>query len=126
MDPRIRLILRLIAEHDLSAQFSLAQPSKWLGLSEAYLMRLFHREVGKTLRHYLLEARMSKAAQLLKDCPRPIKQVALECGYSDISNFYRDFKNSHAATPREMRLNALAAIEAPLAISPYFPQQSTC
>src|SRR5437879_8818135 len=120
MDPRIRLILRLIAEHDLSARFSLAQPSKWLGLSEAYLMRLFHREVGKPLRGYLLEARMSKAAQLLKDCPRPIKQVALECGYGDVSNFYRDFKNSHAATPREMSRNALAAIEAPLAISPVF------
>ena len=78
-----------------------------LGLSEAYIHRLFHREVGKTFRKHLLEERMIRAADLVKQRARPIKQVALECGYSDISNFYRDFRKVHGTTPRQVRNDEL-------------------
>lgn len=50
---------------------------------------------------------MSRAADLLKHDSRSIKQVASECGYTDISNFYRDFKSVHATTPRKVRLTEL-------------------
>jgi len=110
MDPRVRLALKLISEHDVSVPFALGQLSEWLGLSEPYLLRLFHRQLGKTLCHHLLEIRMSKAAQLLSIQGTPIKQIALECGYSDLSNFYRDFKRIHEATPKELRLRQLKAI----------------
>jgi AraC-like DNA-binding protein len=39
-----------------------------------------------------------------------IKQIALDCGYSDVSNFYHDFKKIHGITPREVRLNDLAVL----------------
>ena len=123
MDARIHLTLKLISDRDMSVPFPLTDLCRWLGLSEAYLLRLFHREVGKTLRQHLLEARMSRAVQLLKDTARPIKQLALECGYSDISNFYRDFKRVHGATPRELRLTALVELQASTFTSA-FPQQS--
>lgn len=127
MDPRIRITLRLMSEHNPSVDFPLAQASKWLGLSEPYITRLFHREVGKTVRQHLLELRMSNAARLLKDYSRPIKRIALECGYSDISNFYRDFKTVHAITPKELRLRALASVDQ--CVGPRdgtFPQHSSC
>jgi AraC-like DNA-binding protein len=95
------------------------QVARVIRLSEPYLQRLFYREYGKTLREHLLDTRMSRAAELLKDFGRPIKQVASECGYSDISNFYRDFKRAHAATPRELRLQALADVE------PYIQQSGS-
>jgi AraC-like DNA-binding protein len=110
MDPRVWLTLQLISEHELSIPVDLTELSKWLGLSERYLMRLFSRQVGKTIGQQLLELRMSKAARLLQVPSMPIKQIALQCGYDDLSNFYRDFKRVHRATPKDVRLSALAWI----------------
>ena len=118
-------MLKLISEHDPSVPFNVTEPCRWLGLSEAYVLRLFHREVGKTLRQSVLDARMERAVELLRNCERPIKQIAHECGYRDISNFYRDFKNVHAATPKELRLRARADMELYVRnSSSFFPQHS--
>jgi two-component system, response regulator YesN len=109
VDPRIGITLKIIEESKASSEFGLTETGRILGLSESYLLRLFHREVGKTFREYLRNARMIRAAELLNS-NTPIKQIALECGYSDISNFYRDFKAVHAATPRELRLRRLTVL----------------
>lgn len=53
---------------------------------------------------------MIRAAELVKQNTHSIKQIALECGYSDISNFYRDFKSIHRITPREVRLREFTAL----------------
>ena len=110
MDPRVKLTLRIIDEHDASTAFGLAETSRLMGLSEAHLMRLFHRDVGKTFRQHLLEVRMSRAAQMLKQPSLPIKHVASTCGYNDVSNFYRDFKRVYGVTPRELRFVTLTDI----------------
>ncbi len=103
MDPRIRMTLRIIEEHGSSIPLSLTGTSRTLGLSETYMNRLFHREVGKTFRRHLLEVRMIRAANLVKQRAQPMKQIALEFGYSDLSNFYRDFRKIHGTTPRQLR-----------------------
>jgi AraC-like DNA-binding protein len=110
VDPRIRITLRIVEERQASIQLNLTETSRMLGLSEPHLLRLFHREVGKTFRRYLRDVRMVRAAELVKQNTRSIKRIALECGYSDVSNFYRDFKGIHGITPREVRLRALAAL----------------
>jgi AraC-like DNA-binding protein len=33
----------------------------------------------------------------------PIKTIAFDCGYTVVSNFYRDFKRVHGLGPTEMR-----------------------
>jgi AraC-like DNA-binding protein len=110
VDPRIRVTLRIIEERKTSIQLSLTETSSLLGLSEAHLLRLFHREVGKTFRRHLRDVRMIRAAALVKQNSQPIKQIALECGYSDVSNFYRDFRTVHAITPREVRLREMTTL----------------
>jgi AraC-like DNA-binding protein len=110
VDPRIRITLKIVNERKATLQLSLAETSTMLGLSEAHLLRLFHREVGKTFRRYLRDVRMTQAAELVKQNARSIKQIAIECGYSDLSNFYRDFRSVHAVTPREARLGELTTL----------------
>ena len=110
MDPRIRITLRIVDERKASIQLSLEDTSKILGLSEAHLLRLFHREVGKTFRRYLRDVRMIRAAELVKQNARSIKQIAIDCGYSDLGNFYRDFRSVHSVTPREVRLGELSML----------------
>jgi len=110
VDPRIGITLKIIEEQKGSMQFGLTETSRMLGLSEEYLLRLFRREVGKTFRGYLRERRMIRATELMKDNRASTKQIALESGYSDVSNFHRDFKTAHGITPREARLRQLASI----------------
>jgi hypothetical protein len=69
----------------------LAEVCKLRGLTEAYLLRIFHREVGKTFQQYPGK-RMSRAVEMPRTDTRPIKQVALEYGYTNVSAFYRDIK----------------------------------
>ncbi len=110
MDPRIRITLKIVEERKASIRLSLTETSRMLGLSEAHLLRLFHREVGKTFRRHLRDLGMIRAAELVKHNARSIKQIALECGYGDVSNFYRDFRTVYGATPREVRLRELAVL----------------
>lgn len=107
MDPRIRLILTVIDEQKGPGQLPSIEAGRLLGLSEAYFLRLFHKEVRKTFRMYLREIRMVRAAELLKDHTFPIKQIAFDSGYSDLSNFYRDFKQVHGMSPRQVQVRHL-------------------
>ena len=108
MDPRVRLALNIVEESKGTPRFDLNVICKMLGLTDAYLRRLFHREVGRTFGEHLRRVRMSRADELLKRTSLPIKQIAVECGYGDICNFYRDFKLVHGVTPRQSRLQGMA------------------
>jgi len=106
IDPRIALTLRVIAERIVDVGPAVTSTSKSLGLSNPRLRRLFKKEIGEALQRYLLKARMSRAAKLTRDSTLPIKAIAAESGYRDVSNFYRDFRKVHAQTPMQMRVQS--------------------
>jgi AraC-like DNA-binding protein len=107
MDQRIRIIMRVIEERNGTRQLGSNESGKLLGLSEAHFLRLFHRQVGTTFGRYLRQVRMNRAAGLLKNHTLSIKGIALDSGYNDISNFYRDFKKVHGINPRQVRVGLL-------------------
>jgi AraC-like DNA-binding protein len=104
VDARIRIVLKIIDEHSGVMHMSSEQMASLLGLSRVRLLRLFNAEMGKTFRGYLLEVRMRRAAEMLTDYRIPIKTIASRFGYTAVSNFYRDFKIVHGASPMHMRL----------------------
>jgi AraC-like DNA-binding protein len=104
VDLRIRILLRIIEEREGVLQMNSRQIGGLLGLGEARVLRLFSKEVGKTLRRHLLEVRMARAAKLLTDGVLPIKTIAFNCGYTLVTNFYRDFKSVYGTSPMRMRL----------------------
>jgi len=109
VDVRIRLLLRIIDERHGMLQMSSEQIGSLFGLGEARVFRLFSAQVGKTLRRHLLEVRMRRAAELLKEGELPTKSIASNCGYSIVTNFYRDFKAVHGVSPMQMRIMLLSA-----------------
>lgn len=109
MDARIRILLRMIDECGGTLELTWNEIGRLLGLGEARVRRLFRREVGKAVQRHLLEVRMARAAQLLRNAAAPIKSVAADCGYTTVSNFYRDFKRVHGISPRQMRLSHMSA-----------------
>lgn len=103
MDARIRVLLKIIDERGGSLPMTSKEIGGLLELGEARVLRLFSTEVGKTLRRYMLEVRMARASRMLMDVVTPIKMIAFDCGYTVVSNFYRDFKRVHGLGPTEMR-----------------------
>jgi len=53
---------------------------------------------------------MRLAANMVREGRVSIKEIARDSGYADISNFYRDFKQVHGLTPRQLRVGQLTAL----------------
>lgn len=74
------------------------------GLSPYHFLRTFERATGVTPHQYVLRARLRAAAQRLADAPEKIIDVALDCGFADLSNFNRAFRAEFGVNPRAYRL----------------------
>ena len=83
--------------------FRAATMAAQLGMSEAHLRRLFRETYGKTPRRYVTEARIRRAAELLRTSKRGIKQIAMEVGYTDLRLFRRTFARLIGMTPLAWR-----------------------
>lgn len=73
------------------------------GLSPYHFLRTFERATGVTPHQYVLRARLRHAAQLLADAPDKVVDIALACGFADLSNFNRAFRAEFGVAPRAYR-----------------------
>ena len=76
-----------------------------LGLSARYLQTVF-AEVGTTPSRFLLTRRLDAAAARLRRLDRPcsITDLALECGFNDLSYFSRAFRRRFGVSARAYRM----------------------
>jgi AraC-like DNA-binding protein len=65
--------------------------------------RLFTRHLGENVSEYLGRLRFGRACMLLVETDYPISMVAAETGFSNLSNFNRQFRESRHMTPKEFR-----------------------
>jgi AraC-like DNA-binding protein len=72
-------------------------------LSPYHFLRTFEQATGVTPHQYVLRARLRGAAQRLADAPEKIVEVALDCGFADLSNFNRAFRAEFGISPRHYR-----------------------
>lgn len=74
-----------------------------VGLSPAYLSRLFSRCTGQTMRTYLTGERVKAAQRLLVTDECSIAQVASRLRFCDQSYFTQVFRQHTGLTPRQYR-----------------------
>jgi AraC-like DNA-binding protein len=74
-----------------------------LHLSPCYFCRLFRNNTGLRFTDYVCRARVEHAKRLLLRCSVRIADVAMECGFGDVSYFNRIFKKCVGVTPTEYR-----------------------
>lgn len=75
------------------------------GVDRAYLSKIFKYATGKTLQEYLIQFRIKRAKQLLKDTDLSVKYVSYSVGYNDPFTFSKVFKKQEGVSPSVWRKN---------------------
>lgn len=89
-------------DENFASKITLDMLAKKFGFSKNYICNLFSKYYNTSLTCYLTEKRMTHAKQLLKDKNRLLKDIAIECGYSEYVQFYKVFKEYYGVSPKEM------------------------
>ena len=72
-------------------------------LSYSYFAKLFRAVIGKTFKEYLTGVRLAKAHNALLSTAIPITDVAVACGYTNLSYFISEYKKVYGKTPGDTR-----------------------
>ena len=85
--------------YDLTLEFLASQ----VHLSREYLSRAFKQYTGQTISDFILDVRMKRAQQMLRNPRQSITDISAYCGYKTIGNFQRAFKKYTGISPSEYR-----------------------
>lgn len=81
----------------------LDQVSSRLGMSRRSFTALFRKLTGTTWHCYVTQLRVEHAKRLLSETDHSIASVAFECGFEDLSSFYRVFRRHTSQSPLRYR-----------------------
>lgn len=96
-----------ILTKDLSIRIPIHTIANTMGISETSLKNYFHAVFGQNISSYMLEKRLKKAKELLKNKKLSILEVANAVGYENQSKFTNVFRKNVGMTPRDYRKHQL-------------------
>ncbi|MDC7289522.1 AraC family transcriptional regulator [Blautia schinkii] len=70
-------------------------------MSSNYFSSYFRKVTGISFSDYVTRLRIIHARELLRDTDKSVTEIALECGFNNISNFYRLYKKHVGKAPGE-------------------------
>lgn len=98
-------------QQNLSNKISVECVAKLCGMSKSHFSRTFKKEHGTTFQEFLIQQRMNKAVELLKNSDFLVTQVALAVGYCELSNFTSAFQRLIGIRPSSFRKALLSKRE---------------
>lgn len=98
-DRQIEKILKYI-NANLGEELSIENLAQRFYMSKYYLMHRFKEETGYTLHNYVMQKRLLKAKDFIKN-GETITRAYVQCGFNDYSCFFRAFKKMFNISPRE-------------------------
>lgn len=99
---KLAFVLDLI-ESDLSEDLSLTVLAKAAGLSEYHFLRMFKQSTGYTPHQYVINQRVERAKELLKNTDMTITEIAYLLGFSTPSHFTHLFRRKTGFLPSQVR-----------------------
>lgn len=102
---RIRVMLQYIQAHYCDA-LDISQIAGAAAISQSECIRCFHHMLGIAPMQYVRQLRLRKAVRLLSGGDMPITEVAVQCGFQDMSYFSKVFRLQYGCTPTEFRKKA--------------------
>ena len=102
---RIKTMLSFIQEH-YPADLNTAAIAACASISESECLRCFRNTIGTTPIQYLKQYRIRQAARLLTETREKVSEIAVKCGFQDMSYFTKSFREQMGTTPTEYRKTA--------------------
>jgi AraC-like DNA-binding protein len=99
---RMQRVCNYINVH-LTGSIDRARVAREAHLSEGAFSRFFKLRTGKTLPQFVNELRVGRACRLLMEEETKITDVALDCGFSNLTNFNRRFLEITGLSPGNYR-----------------------
>ena len=87
-------------DENLSTELRVERIAEHLGVDRMYLRNLFAEHVGTSTMDYIMNARITKAKELLTDERLSVASVANAVGYKDALAFSKVFKKYTGMTPK--------------------------
>lgn len=101
-DDVIEKVKRYINEH-IYEKITAEDVAEHIHLSEKYFMNYFKEKTNENFKSYILDLKMGKAKELLKQGNKSITEIAHRIGYTDYRGFNRIFKKHTGQTPSEFQ-----------------------
>ncbi len=98
----IRQVMEWALDH-LDADLSVEMLSRRAGYSGPHFSRAFTAETGEGPASWVLSQRVARAAQSLSAGEKRILDIALECGFNDVTTFTRAFRRRTGMAPSTFR-----------------------
>lgn len=93
----------LFAERHLDGKVSVTAMAKVAKCSPTHLRRLFRHAFDLSPRQWVLERRLQRAVQFLRQSQGPVSRIASACGFESLSHFYRSFSRRFGESPAQFR-----------------------
>ena len=102
---RIKRMLSCI-HSQFSADLNTAAIAASASVSESECLRCFRATIGITPIQYLKQYRIQQSARMLAETMDKISDIAVSCGFPDVSYFTKTFREQMGCTPSQNRKNA--------------------
>lgn len=90
-------------QQNYQRELSVDEVANFCQLNRNYFSRRFKELIGSTPQEFLIQQRLTSAAELLRLTNLPIKNVADQCGYPNQLHFSQAFKKYYGVSPKEWR-----------------------
>jgi len=102
LNSRLERVTEYLEKH-CREEVSLTQAACIAGLTPSAFSRFFHKMTHRTFTSYRNACRIREACRLLDETDLSITEIAFTCGFGNLSNFNRRFREEKRITPREYR-----------------------
>lgn len=96
-------VLAYVFDH-LTDEVRMGAAAALVGMSESGFSRYFKRISGQSFSDTVRKLRLAHACRLLEQTNKPVSVIYTEVGYTNLSNFNRQFLREHGRTPTAYRL----------------------
>ncbi len=103
-DEATRRLMQLLEEaSEKMRYYTFSDAAAFMGMSEGYFSRYFHKQTGIPFHSYLSFVRTKQAIKLIKtEKGLPMTEIADLCGFGTVRNFNRIFKRITGSSPTSL------------------------
>ncbi len=99
---RMNKVLDYVVRH-FHQEITVDNMAAMLNMAPNSFSRYFSQRTRKSFTYYVNEVRLNQASKLLIETGQSVTNISLDCGFSNLSNFNRQFRNKYQTSPLQFR-----------------------